>query len=419
MSDRKIADASPATPTKRQRFGPGLLVTAAFIGPGTVTTASVAGAEFGFALVWAAVFAILATMVMQEMAARLGIVSRAGLGEALRATFTNPVTGVIVAVLVVAAIAVGNAAFQTGNIAGAAVALTTISGVPTQVWAVAVGVLAFGLLYTGIYRFIEAVMIALVGVMTIVFIVTAVVVRPDLGALAAGLVPTIPDGSTITVIALIGTTVVPYNLFLHASSVRQKWTADIPLEKSLPQARTDTYVSVGVGGVITLAVVTTAAASLFAHGLSVSNGADMAQQLEPLLGPAAKWFFAVGLFAAGLTSAITAPLAAAFAVSGMLGWRMDLKSWRFRGVWVAVLVIGAVLAVAVGESPVPAIIFAQTTNGLLLPIIAVFLLVVVNRKQVMGEHRNSLARNLAGGTVVLVATGLGVFNILKGLGVLA
>lgn len=189
MSDKEIADTSPATPVKKRRFGPGLLVTAAFIGPGTVTTASVAGAGYGFALVWAAVFAIAATMILQEMSARLGIVSRSGLGEALRATFTNPVTGLIVAILVVAAIAVGNAAFQTGNIAGAAVALTTLTGVPTQVWAAIVGLAAFGLLFTGVYRFIEAAMIVLVGLMTIVFIVTAVVVHPDLGDLAAGLVP--------------------------------------------------------------------------------------------------------------------------------------------------------------------------------------------------------------------------------------
>lgn len=418
MSVKKTADTSPAVPVKKRRFGPGLLVTAAFIGPGTVTTASVAGAGYGFDLVWAAVFAIVATMILQEMSARLGIVSRSGLGEALRATFTSPVTGVIVAVLVVAAIAVGNAAFQTGNIAGAAVALNTISGVPTSVWAVVVGLGAFALLFTGVYRFIEIAMIALVGLMTVVFIVTAVVVRPDLGDMAAGLVPSIPDGSTITVIALIGTTVVPYNLFLHASSAREKWTADIPPAAALPQARTDTYLSVGIGGVITLAIITTAAASLFVQGMTVTDGVSMAKQLEPLLGASAKWFFAIGLFAAGLTSAITAPLAAAFAVCGMLGWKMDLKSWRFRGVWITVLVIGAVLAVLVGKSPVPAIIFAQTANGLLLPIIAVFLLVVVNRRQVMGEHRNNLARNLAGAIVVLVATGLGLFNILKGLGVL-
>ncbi|MGH8878318.1 MAG: NRAMP family divalent metal transporter, partial [Stackebrandtia sp.] len=222
----------------------------------------------------------------------------------------------------------------------------------------------------------------------------------------------------ITVVALIGTTVVPYNLFLHASSVREKWSADDDLSKALPQARTDTYLSVGVGGLITLAILTTAAAGLFTHGMTVESANDMAKQLEPLLGPAAEGFFSVGLFAAGLTSAVTAPLAAAFAVSGMLGWKVDLKSWRFRGVWMAVLVVGAVMAVALGSSPLPAIVFAQTANGLLLPIIAIFLLVVVNRKAVMGEHRNNLARNLAGGTVVLVATGLGIFSILKGLGVL-
>ena len=115
---------------KRLRnLGPGLLVTAAFIGPGTVTTASVAGASTGYALLWAIVFSIFATIVLQEMSARLGVVSREGLGEALRTTFDNPLIKWGAVLLVIAAIGVGNAAFETGNITGAALGLETLSGV--------------------------------------------------------------------------------------------------------------------------------------------------------------------------------------------------------------------------------------------------------------------------------------------------
>ena len=122
-----------------KQFGPGLLVAAAFIGPGTVTTASVAGAETGYALLWALVFSIFATLVLQEMSARLGIVARLGLGEALRQSFDSPLLRWAVIVLVVVAIGFGTAAFETGNITGAALGLETVAGLSTRVWALIVG----------------------------------------------------------------------------------------------------------------------------------------------------------------------------------------------------------------------------------------------------------------------------------------
>ncbi|MDI9889251.1 Nramp family divalent metal transporter [Streptomyces sp. HNM0645] len=399
-----------------RRFGPGLLVAAAFIGPGTVTTASISGASLGFALVWAVVFSVGAAMVLQEMSARLGIVSRTGLGEALRTTFSQPAVMYGAVGLVVVAIAFGNSAFQTGNLTGAGLGLEALTGVSPQVWAGVVGVGAFILLLTGTYRLIEGAIIALVVLMSVVFVATAVIVRPSLGDLFGGLVPSVPTGSTLMVIALIGTTVVPYNLFLHASSVQEKWSEDVPVEEALKESRGDTYLAIGLGGLITLAIFTTAATAMFTKGLGVKSAADMAAQLEPLLGSWAQAFFALGLFAAGLTSAITAPLAAAFAVSGALGWKPDLKATRFRAIWALVIVAGTIFAV-LGESPVTAILFAQAANGLLLPIVAVFLLMVMNRRDLLGDHRNNLTRNVLGGVVVLVATGLGVFNILRATGV--
>src|ERR671916_2860585 len=273
---------------KRLRnLGPGLLVTAAFIGPGTVTTASVAGASTGYALLWAIVFSIFATIVLQEMSARLGVVSREGLGEALRTTFDKPLIKWGAILLVVAAIAFGNAAFETGNITGAALGLETLSGVSPQVWAVIVGIVAFALLASGAYRVIERVLVALVIVMSVVFIVTAIIViRPgDVGNILAGaFVPSIPPGALITVAALIGTTVVPYNLFLHASSVQEKWPESVPTREALAESRLDTSFSITVGGIVTLAIMATAATAFFERGIGIENAVDMAQQLEPVMG---------------------------------------------------------------------------------------------------------------------------------------
>jgi manganese transport protein len=142
----------------------------------------------------------------------------------------------------------------------------------------------------------------------------------------------------------------------------------------------------------------------------------MAEQLEPLLGPAAKYFFAIGLLAAGLTSSVTAPLAGAYATSGALGWERDLSSWKFRAVWAAILIVGTVFA-ALGSNPVSLIVFAQAANGVLLPIIAIFLFIVANRSDLLGEFKNGVIANILGGVVVLFATALGLYTILKAFGV--
>lgn len=402
-----------------KNLGPGLLVAAAFIGPGTVTTASVVGASTGYALMWALVFSIFATIVLQEMSARLGIVSREGLGEALRTTFDSPLVKALVILLIVLAITFGNAAFETGNITGAALGLETIIGLPTQVWALVVGLVSFALLASGAYKLIERVLVGLVILMSIVFVVTAVLVlRPgDLGGILGGIfAPGIPEGSLLTAVALIGTTVVPYNLFLHASSVQEKWGEDVPTGRALSESRFDTTLSIMLGGVITLAIISTAAAAFFERGIEITDAGQMAEQLEPLLGPLAKYFFALGLFAAGLTSAITAPLAAAYATSGALGWERDLSGWRFRAVWALVLVVGTVLAV-LGTNPVAAILFAQAANGVLLPIVVLFLLFAMNRSNLLGDFKNGVVGNVLGGFVFIVAALLGARLVLAAFGV--
>lgn len=398
---------------KLKNLGPGFLVTAAFIGPGTVTTASVAGANYGFTLLWVIFFSIFATMVLQEMSSRLGLISRAGLGKAIGSTFANPVLAVLSSLLVVAAIAFGNAAFETGNIIGAAIGLEALTDVSSNTWAVLVGAAAFSLLVTGKYRVIERMLIALVLIMSVVFILTAIIVRPGISSLLAGIFkPRIPTGAMITTIALVGTTVVPYNLFLHSSSVQEKWAEFIPRKQALAESRMDTAVSISIGGLITLAIVATAAAAFFQHDIEIKNAATMANQLEPLLGSAAKYFFAIGLFAAGMTSAVTAPLAAAFATAGIMGWQRNLKDWRFKAVWAAIILIGVIFAM-VGKSPIAAIVFAQAANGILLPLVAIFLLVVMNRGDLLGEFKNGVLANILGIIVVLFTAGLGIFQFLK------
>ncbi|OFY90489.1 MAG: manganese transporter [Bacteroidetes bacterium RIFOXYA12_FULL_40_10] len=400
----------------RFKFGPGALVTAAFIGPGTITTCSIAGAKFGYALLWGLVFSIIATVVLQEMSARLGIITRQGLGEALRKHFTSPLVRVVSAVLVISAIGIGNAAFETGNLLGASLGIGSL--VPTAnlrvgTWSVIIGALASILLFAGSYKLIERVLIGLVIMMSLAFLTTAFIISPVLADILRGMfVPTLPAGSLLALVGLIGTTVVPYNLFLHASAVQQRWNKP----EDIPEARLDISVSVILGGLISIAIVVTSAVAFFGTGIAISSGSDLALQLEPVMGGWSKYFIGVGLFAAGISSAITAPLAAAYAISGILGWKRDLKSLRFRLVWMAILLVGVIFSV-IGFKPLEAILFAQAANGVLLPVIAIYLLWVMNSKRVMGSNTNGSLSNIIGVVVVLVALGIGLRTLFHVFGV--
>lgn len=399
----------------RLSFGPGALVAAAFIGPGTVTACTLAGANFGFALVWALVFATVATIILQEMTVRLGILGGAGLGEALVAPGTPAALKWGAIVLVLAALALGNAAYEAGNITGGALGLRAILGEGEgvqRIAALATGLIAALVLLLGRYKTLERFLIGLVILMSLAFAASLALVRPDPGAMLGGLRPQLPEGSLLTAMALIGTTIVPYNLFLHAAAVRERWKENT--EAGLAAAISDTRVSVGLGGLISILVLSTAAASLFGAGLIISSGADMALALEPAYGPAARILVGVGLCAAGLSSAITAPLATAYAVCEVMG--RPKSGWLFKGIALTIVAIGLSVAL-LGIRPIELILVAQVANGLLLPIVAVFLLITMNRKSVLGDHVNGPVRNALGGLVVLVAAFLGLRLILRAVGI--
>ena len=401
---------------KRFRFGPGLLVTAAFIGPGTLVTASRAGAGYGVTLLWAVVFSVAATGILQDMAARVGLAGRRGLAEAIRDSLSRRWVRVGALGLIAGTILLGNAAFQTGNLIGAALGLNLLSGWSPGVLALGIGVLAAGLLMSGTYRTIQNTMVGLVGLMSLVFCAVAVLTAPDLGDLIAGLLmPRLPPGSLLTVLALIGTTFVSYNLFLHASTVLERWPDAGRNDENLRESRRDTVFAVALGGLITASVIV-AASPLLGQGADAANAAAVAEQLTLILGRAAPVFFGLGLFAAGLTSAITAPLAAAYAVSGALGWPPDLRSGRFRMLWGFVLVTGVVCAVTLGGAPYKVILLAQAGNGIVLPLTLILLLIVVNRTKIMGSYRNSRLANVLGAIVVVVISGLSLMQLARVLG---
>ena len=394
-------------------FGPATLVTAAFIGPGTVITASVAGASYGYALVWALVFSVISTMVLQEMAARLGIVTGRGLGENLHQLVQQKWLRWPLLLLVVAAIVVGNSAYQGGNISGASLGaealfadaswLQHVKNLGINLWALLLGAVAAIILWFGQYRLIERCLIALVLLMSLAFVGTMLLTQPDLTALLRGAFrPHIPDGAVLTVVALIGTTVVPYSLFLHAASAARRWpAAQVDTKAALSASKTDIALAIPLGGLISIAIVSTAASAFFGQGQQLENVSQLAHSLTPLFGSAATWCLALGLLAAGLSSAITAPLAAAYALTGVLGRQIGMQHWLFRTTWLFIIICGVVVS-SLGIKPVQVIWFAQVANGILLPLICGCLLLAMNHR-LLGQYKNTLWQNVLGAGVLLVS----------------
>lgn len=385
-----------------KNVGPGALVAAAFIGPGTVTSCSTSGANYGYTLLWAMLLSVISVIIMQLMAARVGIVSKMGLGQALRAKFAGKTARILLAVLVIAAVFIGNIAYETGNITGSVLGVQAAipaagSDAGRIILIVIITIIAFILLWSGSYKYIEKFLTGLVVVMGVIFLITAFAAKPDwLGVLKGIFGFQVPqeEKAWMTIAALMGTTVVPYNIYLHASSAAKKWSEDEDVEEGLASSRLDSILSIGLGGLISMAIIVCASATINGTGVKISNGGDMALSLQPLLGNWATVIFGIGLFAAGISSAITAPLAAAFASTGILGWDEDLKDKKFRIFWIIVVAFGLFASIFLGKSPTEIILFAQAANAFLLPITGILLLLVANDKKIMDKYKNNLVFNI-------------------------
>lgn len=387
-----------------KHIGPGTLVAAAFIGPGTVTVCTKAGVQFGYSLLWAMLLSIIATLVLQEMAARTGIITQKGLAEVIKGEITSPLLRNLSIFLILGAIVIGNAAYEAGNISGAALGMQVFGEANHIFYPILIGCIAFSILFIGNYKILERSLVALVLLMSLSFLITAVMTKPAIGEIVKGtLIPSMPKNTILIIIGLIGTTVVPYNLFLHASLVKEKWKS----ATDLSAVRKDTFISIILGGIVSMAIIITAAAST---SNDVTNAFDLAKGLEPLYGEYASYLLGIGLFAAGITSAITAPLAAAYVAKSCFGWEGTLKDKRFRLVWMLILALG-VLFSSMQFKPVEVITFAQVANGLVLPIVAIFLVWIVNKANILGVHKNTLFQNILAICIIVMTVILGVKGI--------
>lgn len=381
------------------------VIAAAFIGPGTVTTAASAGAGYGLALLWALAFSTFACVVLQEAAGRLTLLSGHSLGGALARQFPSGAGRAAVLVLVLGAVLLGCAAYEAGNILGGVAGALLVIDLPRWTVTCICGVGAALLLWFNAPRTVAQILGAVVAVMGVAFLGMAVALRPPLAEVVRGLtVPTLPSGAGVLALGLVGTTVVPYNLFLGSGLAR---------DQDLKEFRFGLSIAVVFGGLISMGVLVVG--TMVTPPLAFD---DLAAALESGLGGWAPAMFALGLFAAGLSSAITAPLAAAITAGSLFDGGEDHGPWsssgrNYRAVWVAVLAAGVLLGLS-GVRPVPAIILAQAFNGVVLPAVGCFLLLAVNDRRLMGESGlNGALSNSAMSVVVVVTLLLGTVGVMR------
>ena len=384
-------------------------IAAAFIGPGTVTAAASAGADAGTALLWAVVFSGIATFTLQEFAGRLSVATGDDLATILRRRYPTGFARIATLILIGGAILLGCAAYEAGNILGGAAGAMLALPWSKEAVTLILAVIAAALLVSGSPQGVARTMAIFVALMGAGFLAVAISLAPPLASLFAGLVPTPGFGddsvALLGVLALVGTTVVPYNLFLGAALARGQ---------GLNEMRFGLAVAVGFGLLIT--------AGILVVGTSLTGEFSfdaLGDVLAVELGGWARIGFGIGLLAAGVSSAVTAPLAAALTARGLFGApddaRWQASGWRFRSVWLVILIIGVGFGLA-DIRPTPAILTAQAFNGVLLPLVALFLLAAMNDGALLGENANGPVANAFGLLVVGVATMLGLTALVRAAG---
>ncbi len=391
-------------------IGPGLIAAASDNDAGGITTWSVIGSRWGYSLLWLLVLITPILAVTQEMGARMGAVTGKGLAALIREKFSLRVTAFAMLALLVA-----NFGTTVAEFSGVAAAFG-LAGVPAWLSVPPVAAVVWLLVTRGSFRKVERVFLLLTAVY-VAYIVAGFLARPDWGAALHGSVrPQVHTGSLwlLTVVAAIGTTITPWGQFFIQAYVVDK-------RVSIRQYVT-TRIEVVVGAVFTDAIdffiVVACAATLWKSGIVVQTAQEAARALEPVAGRAAEWIFGFGLLNVSILGAAILPLTTAYAVSEAFGFESGLDhTWSeapaFNGILTAFLVVPALVAVIPQLPLVKVMLLSQDVNGILLPIILIYVLRIINDPQVMGDYVNGRIYNAVAWSFSVALIGLSVTLVLS------
>lgn len=385
-------------------LGPGIIAAnAGNDAPGIATYSSI-GASYGYSLLWAFIPMALSLIVVQEMCVRMGLVTGQGLADLIRENF-----GVRLTALVMLALFIANSGVIISEFIGVAQA-SELFGVPRYLSVPLASALIWWLVVRGTQKSVERVFLA-ISLVFLCYILSAVLADPDWSRVGREVVT--PEFRTdaaylFLLMALIGTTVTPWMQFFVQSSAVEKGMD----EEDLSLARADVVIGMSFATVIAAFIVISTAATLNARGINaIDSAATAAESLAPVAGVYAKYLFGAGLFGASLLAMGVLPLATAYSISEALGFEKGLsRSFReapiFLGIFTALILLGAVVALIPGLPRIKLLVATQAVNGILLPFILVAVVSLSSNEEVMGEHRNSLLFKYAAWAVTILISGL-------------
>jgi manganese transport protein len=395
---------SDAPESRRKRFfrllalmGPAFVVGAWQFGPGNLTSAVQAGSRFGYSLIWVIAVSTVLMLVFTDMSVRIALVSRGSVVETIKETLGRS-TGRIAGLGVFAITLM----FSVGNAVGTGLGLSLVVGGSPMWWTLGCSAIVAAILFARrLYGILEKIILVIVAVMGLAFVATAIVTRPDWVAAAGGMLPVIPPGTGLLLVALVGTNFSINAAFYTGYASRER---GLRREQYRETTLVDTIPGIVAPGVMTALVIVAAAAVL--DGVGGEQGATLNQfsaVLTPIAGETGRLIFAFGFFGAALSAMIANATAGGTLLADGLGWGNRLSSGRVRLGILGVLAFGALVTVlAHGASPIQLIIVAQALTVVFTPILAVLMIILTNNRRLMADLRNTWWQNL-GAAIGLVA----------------
>lgn len=382
-----------------KHIGPGLLVTVGFIDPGNWASNMAAGSQFGYGLLWVVTLSTIMLIILQHNAAHLGIATGQCIAEATTTHIKKPWGQLILATGYLAVVATAMA-----EVLGGAIALEMLFHIPLKLGCVLVAVVSIVMLMSNSYKRVERWIIAFVSLIGIAFLIELALVHVDWPAAASGWVtPQVQPGSMAIITSVLGAVVMPHNLFLHSEVIQSmhfEQQGPEVVDERLKYEFYDTLFSMIIGWAINSAMVILAATTFFTHGLIIDDLTQAAATLSPILGPAAGLIFALALLFAGISSTITAGMAAGTISAGMFQEEYDIHD-RHSSIGVVLCFILALLVCLGVEDSFSGLVWSQAALSLQLPITIFLQIYLTSSRKVMGKHANSMLLKS-----VLIAIGL-------------
>ncbi len=384
-------------------LGPGIITGSVDNDAGGITTYSLAGAEYGYGLIWTLIPSFIVLVVIQEMNARMGIVTGKGLADLIRENAGIKITFFIFIGLLLSGI--GNTTTEFAGVAGS----MEVFGITKYISVPVVAVLVWLLVVKGTYKIAERIFL-IFSVSLLTYVVSALMGKPDWKEIGSAVInPRVgmDTRSIAMVIGLVGTTIAPWMQFYMQSSVIEKGLK----MKNYKYTVTDVVVGCVITVVVAFFIMVACASTLHPNGVEINAAKDAALALKPLAGNLASQVFAFGLFIASIFSATILPLATAFFVCEAFGFEAGMdKKWdeakEFYILYTGILVISALIILIPNAPLIPITLWSQVINGILLPVVLISMMILINKKKIMGIYVNSRTTNIIGWSAVVILIAL-------------